>query len=143
MLNTLKVSLYLGSHLLWRLFKKGLGRKSPGLKDFLSFYKNDFIIPYRLEDKNPALERCLLCGLCDSLCPALKVDSGKKILGPSFFPMIARSVPAFLSSLPENFDEGCQGCQGCEAICPERVPIKKLILFMKSKQKPIPDGLTR
>ncbi|MBI2082713.1 MAG: hypothetical protein HYT76_04005 [Deltaproteobacteria bacterium] len=135
MLKSLHAYLNLGFHLTTMMMKRAVSFQPPALKQFLSFYKDDFILPYSLEDKDPSLARCILCGLCDSLCPALKTNSGKKILGPSFFPMIARSVPDFVPSLPEDFDEACQECRGCEAICPEKVPIRKVIAFIKNKKE--------
>lgn len=121
-------------HFALRLLKRLFFIRSAGLKEFVEFYRNDRIVTLSLTDKKLLTEsaRCISCGLCDSLCPALPKVSQEGFLGPSFLPHLSRSIPAFAGIAPLEFGE-CLGCRGCEAICPERVPIKKILEFMREK----------
>lgn len=119
----------LAAHLILRIGRRILFIKSPGLDQFLENYRPDRIVPYSAEAKRllSDFSRCISCGLCDALCPAVKKLSQEKFLGPSFISHAARSLPDFALA-PLDF-EACEGCRGCESICPERVPIKKVISF--------------
>ena len=125
-------------HVVFRIGRRISLRKSAGLDQFLQYYREDRIVPLTVEEKSalPAFSRCISCGLCDSLCPVVK-DSAP-LLGPSFIPHAARSIPDF-ASVPWDY-QACENCRGCESICPERVPIKKILSFMRSKtdgQRPL------
>ncbi len=125
---------FLGFHFFLRILKRIFFIQSPGLKDFVDFYKKDRISTLTRKDKNLIEEtsHCIGCGLCDSLCPAVGLLSRQTFLGPSFLPHLSRSIPDFAGVVPLDFD-ACNGCRGCESICPEHVPLKRIIEFMKSK----------
>ncbi len=134
---------FLGFHFILRMFKRLVFIKSAGLKDFFNFYREDRIVALSMEEKNllPAFGRCVSCGLCDSECPAIvEGQQGAQQAAPlrsSFLPHFSRSIPDFAAVLPENFISSfahCDECRGCEAICPERVPIRKILEFMESKR---------
>lgn len=114
----------LGGHFFLRLVKRVLFIRSPGLKEFSDYYRKDRIVSLKPSEKKLMTEagRCISCGLCDSLCP----------LHPSFLPHFSRSIPDFAGVVPLEFDE-CAGCRGCESICPERVPIREILNFMREK----------
>lgn len=129
---------HLGTHLVLRLLKRLFFIKSAGLKEFLGFYREDRIPPLTSEEKDLLFEvqRCVVCGLCDSLCPASKTTPREEFLGPSFLPHLCRSIPDFVGVLPPHV-KMCEGDPQCETICPQRVPIKKILEFMAEKEKAV------
>lgn len=118
------------SHLVQNLLERWVLRRRRGLTDFLHSYREDRIIPFTSEEKKllTLFSRCIQCGLCDSLCPVSGVTPG-----PSFLPMLARSVPNF-APLPLPL-ERCAGCPGCESICPTGVPLRQLVDFIRRKME--------
>lgn len=124
-LGTLHAAGNLALQLAFLATRKMLGKRTPGLREFLSFYRPDRIFPDTAEDKKLVnqFSRCIACGLCDSLCPF-----GAR---PSHLAFVARSVPDF-SAVSWNLD-ACGNCRGCEEICPTKVPIGKLMQFLKAK----------
>lgn len=116
-------------HLVSRIFKGLFFIRSPGLKDFLEFYRQDRILPYTTEDKEllPGASRCISCGLCDSFCPAFRIP-------PSMLPHFSRSIPDFAGNVPLD-SLLCEECRGCESVCPMKVPLKKIIQFMREKNR--------
>ncbi len=130
--KSLQAKVLLGGHFILRSLRRLFFMKSAGLPEFLRFYREDRLPSLTHEDKKllTGAHRCISCGLCDFLCPALL--QAKDFLGPSFFPHLSRSIPDFAGVVRLDLAE-CAGCRGCEAICPEKVPIKKIIGFMKEK----------
>lgn len=126
----------LGWHFFLRILKKIFFIKSPALRDFLAFYKEDKIAAMSLDEKNLLTEfgRCISCGLCDSFCPALGASGIG--LGPSHLPHVSRSIPDFVGTVATDF-EVCGGCHGCDQVCPVRVPIRKILEFMRTKNEEI------
>jgi ferredoxin len=131
MLKTIHSFLYLGYHLISRLLRQAALFPRPGLEAFLASYRGDRIFPMDLADKEPAFSRCIACGICDTVCPGITLYSQADFLGPSCLPHISRSIPDFTQSLPSDFDGPCQGCKRCEEVCPEKVPLKRMMTFMR------------
>ena len=132
--KALYAAAYLAFRVAIRIGRRLTLRKSPGLGSFLKNYLGDRVVPFTAEEHRllPSFSRCISCGLCDSLCPAVKTFSQDRFLGPSFVAHAARSIPDFAIA---PLDMGaCEGCRGCESICPERVPIKRIISFMRDKE---------
>lgn len=127
---------FLGYHFLLRILKRIFFVKSAGLKDFLEFYREDRIAAISREEKDlfPGFSRCVSCGLCDALCPAIAPLSQENYLGPSFLAHLSRSIPDFAGHVPLNFDH-CHNCHGCDSICPKRVPLREILEFIKNKSE--------
>ena len=135
MLKSLHAVINLGFHLLWRLLRRLCFKRSAGLNDFLSFYREDRIPPVSRGEKEliRLTSRCITCGLCDTRCPSLTSFDQSQFLGPSFWPHLSRSVPNFTAvSLPL---QGCEECGACEEVCPTKVPLLSLLEYIKEKSR--------
>ncbi len=132
----LMATAFLGAHFALRLGKRALFMKSAGLNDFLEFYKEDRIASISPEEKRQFHDfaKCITCGLCDALCPAIAQWDQRKLLGPSALAHLARSIPDFAGHLSLDL-QGCDSCRGCESICPEGVPIQDILRFLKTKSE--------
>ena len=126
----------LAYHFWAHLFRRLIGKKSPGLKEFLSFYADDHIVALTCEDKAElyAFSRCLQCGLCDSVCFGGSTARRRTVLDPSFLAgTLTRSMVDF-GAIDTDY-AFCEGCRGCESICPTAVPIRKAIGFIARKKQ--------
>lgn len=134
-MKTVYSILYIGTHLISRLIRRLFGIRSPGLKEFRSFYQADRILPYSKEEKILTREfsNCIQCGLCDLGCRALATFSQEIFLPPSFLSTLTRSIPDFSGLVETPYEELCGDIAASEALCPTKVPIRKMIEFLKRK----------
>lgn len=125
----IKAVAYLGLHIILHFLKKIFKIKQRHKKDFIQSYKADriFAITAHQRTEMPAYSRCYQCRLCDTVCPELATNP--KLLAPSYL------VGSFSRSLTDFYYYetvyDCLDCQKCEDICPQDVPIKEIIEFMK------------
>ncbi len=124
----------LGFYFARRLLKRLFFIRSPGLKEFVSFYREDRIATLTREEKDllTASSRCISCGLCEATCPP--ASKASLFLGPSFLPHLSRSIPDFSGAVILD-SKMCERCNGCETICPESVPLKRIFQFLEEKSK--------
>ena len=125
---------FLGVHFALRILKRITFLKSPNLKSFREFYAGDRLATYTLDEKKSLLDfgRCISCGLCDVLCPSIEASLKGHSLGVSFMSHVARSTTDFVGNIQLD-TKACEGCAGCESVCPERVPLRKVLNFIQSK----------
>lgn len=72
-------------------------------------------------------ERCIGCGLCNTLCPTLATAPRYVFGGPASLAARARSFPDFQNFAGYFLHESeCSGCHACESICPTGVPLRAL-----------------
>lgn len=123
---------YLGLNFVLHFFKRVLHINQRGKAEFLEAYRKDRIFSVSAEHRKnfPDYSSCIVCQLCDTVCPALP---GTATTTPSFI------VASFSRSLTDfhllNFDtNACTSCSHCEEVCPEDVPIKNILEFMNSGQ---------
>ncbi|MBI4196890.1 MAG: hypothetical protein HY539_03610 [Deltaproteobacteria bacterium] len=115
------------SNLAWNLIavllSHAFSKKKPALERFHACYNDDRILPYTLEDKEHRFSDCIACGLCDSL-----------FSGAASLPFLVRSIPNFIGNIPLNFNTN-EEYRRCEEICPRKVPLRKMINFIKRKNE--------
>lgn len=133
-LKKIKAIAFLGFHITLHFFKKIFKIKQRHKSDFIRAYKADriFAISPKYRSEMPDYSKCYQCKLCDTFCPELA--SNPELLAPSFI------VGSFSRSLPDFYyfqtDYQCNDCQKCEENCPQNVPVREIIEFMKEgKQK--------
>jgi len=128
-LKKIKAIAFLGLYFVLHIFKKIFKIKQRHKQDFLQSYKADRIFAISPERRRemPDYSKCYQCKLCDTVCPELNTKN--RLLAPSFI------VGSFSRSLTDFYyyetDYDCTDCQKCEDICPQDVPITKIIAFMK------------
>lgn len=114
--------------------RKLLPRRGPrGREAFEGYYGPDGVTALTPEELAalPSFEACLACSLCDAGCPEL-VEGRGAFVGPA---TLVRS----LSRDPTYFDlvEGalpCGDCRACEALCPTRVPIRRVLRYLADQR---------
>jgi succinate dehydrogenase/fumarate reductase-like Fe-S protein len=128
--------LNLAFHFWIRIAKRLLFIKSPGLKEFLSFYQGDRIVGFSKEEKKLLIDfsQCVNCSLCDASCPAMLELPRHQFPGPS---MLVKSYSRSAIDYPyvPLIQDYCGSCQSCESVCPERIPIKQVFHLIKKKQE--------
>ena len=94
-------------------------------------YKFTEFTPEDLEDLN-AFDNCINCGLCLSVCPVVRAVGVTRFPGPR---SLGISVPRAFDNLLEMRDIlfECTNCNACHEICPQKVPIKQIVLKLKNK----------
>lgn len=129
----LKALFYLGWHFFMHFIKKlpFFSSRLRGKKAFLSHYKNDHIFPISANERinMPNFHSCYNCRICDTVCP--QFDSTDSLSSPSYLVTgYSRSLTDYfhLKTIPLD----CQECNACESACPENVPIKEIISFVKN-----------
>lgn len=92
----------------------------------------------RLDDL--AIDNCLKCALCNTVCPVLAADPqypGPKRLGPEFERLRREGV-----STDTEWVEYCLGCHRCDLVCPHQVNASEMIARAKAThRKPLVRGL--
>jgi succinate dehydrogenase/fumarate reductase-like Fe-S protein len=128
-------------HVLWRIAVHFLGlpfrRRGAGLARFLSNYAPERLLPVESGDRArmAAFERCIGCGLCDTLCPALSRAPRHLHGGPSWLATTARSAVDFPSFAAQAGDAACADCRVCEGACPTGVPLRELADFVRRQAR--------
>ena len=124
----------LGKNYFRYLFRKHiLRKKSPGYDEFIEYYREDRIVPLSPEERERHMDysRCVVCELCDPVCPVLTVAGSSKFVGPmDIASCLSRDITEFgawrdpfLSTL----------CGACERVCPEGVPVVEMIVYLRRK----------
>lgn len=124
--------LNLAWNLVLHLCKRPFQSRGEGYRLFLENYAEEGLLPLSREDKDrlASYSRCVNCGLCDAVCPALIELPREKFPGPSYL------VTTLTRSLPEmrvadlDFSR-CESCRECERACPTRVPLQDAFQFIK------------
>ena len=82
------------------------------------------------------LANCINCGLCISVCPVVKAVGVSGFPGPR---SIGISVSRALNNLAEMVDilYKCSGCNACNEVCPQKVPIKEIVIKLKNKLRKV------
>lgn len=119
-LNKIKSLFFLGRHFALHCLKRILHLSRRNKKNFLLDYGPDriFAVSPEVRAVMPAFSHCIACRLCDLACPETT---------PSYF-------VAGVSRSPTDFhfltDVMCRNCSACEEVCPEHVPIRKILDFV-------------
>lgn len=126
----------LGWNFFLHLFKRYvLRKKSPSYDDFVENYKADYIAPFsQIERENlPFYQRCIVCGLCDPLCPSLNALGTHIFAGPMGISACLSRDPTQFSFVPDIFR--CVLCGACDEVCPEKVPVTEIVTYMRRKSQ--------
>lgn len=116
------------------LFRKPFSEQE-GKQRFIENYRQDGIVPLSPEERDrlPRFQRCLSCGLCDTVCENLHSAHRHLFNGPS-------DLASCLSRNPPDFDflahylqfwTRCGDCRRCESICPAGVPLRQIAEFVE------------
>jgi len=135
-LKAIYAFLNLALHFWIRIGKRLVFIKSPGLRDFLAFYREDGIVGLSREDKQKIMQfsHCIGCSLCDASCPGMLEFSRDQFPGPSMFVRsFSRSMIDY-SHVPLH-QEYCGSCESCESVCPTRIPIHQVYELIHKKQE--------
>jgi len=109
-------------------------RHSEGLERFLDIYLDERLLPYSRPDSElmRALEGCLNCGTCLSVCPVVGAGAGHPYPGPrTVGTSLSRSLPEFWAAA--DLAGFCTTCMACEEACPGDVPVYRAVLMMRAK----------
>lgn len=126
---------FLGSFFSLHVLKKIFRINQRGKKDFETAYANDRIFTISELQRSLMLEysQCYHCRICDTVCPHITDKPHRP--APSYIAgTFARSLTDF-DLFDEKFD--CGNCNECEKICPQNVPIKRVVGFIKEGKKKI------
>lgn len=126
----------LGKNYFLYLFRKHILRKqSPGYNEFIENYREDRIVPLTEaeRDRHPDYTKCIVCELCDPVCPVLAAVGSEKFAGPmDIASCLSRDLTEsgawrdpFLSTL----------CGACGRACPESVPVSDMIVYLRRKTR--------
>lgn len=105
-----------------------------GVERFLDVYRGTRYLPYRPADSDvqAALESCLGCGNCLSVCPVVGAIAEHPYPGPRTVGNgLSRSLPDFWTAA--DITGFCTTCMACEEACPGDVPVYRAILMMRAK----------
>ncbi len=129
-------ALYLLAWSLVRSIVDGILGRRRGFEQFQDNYAADRLPPVAPEERRelPLLSGCIACGLCD-VSEAARIASSLGAYAGAMDLALAssRSMPdydAALLSLSNTSDEAL--AQG-EAICPTRVPLRRIAAFIRAK----------
>ena len=123
-------------NLAWALLLHFLKKpfRTLGYAAFLNNFRADRLIPISQVDKSWLFKfsKCLNCGLCDVVCPALQQLPPGAFPGPSYLvTTLTRSTTDFWAvSIDLSL---CGGCQHCQSVCPNLVPVKEALEFIEAK----------
>lgn len=122
---------FLGYHFVKHSVRRLFGISRRDKSHFLKDYAPDGIFAVSGVERSamPDYSRCVMCRLCDVVCPEI---STKSLLAPSYL------VTGFSRSLTDyhRFSQGsfaCGDCRACEDVCPQNVPIRKIVEFMGAR----------
>ncbi|MCD6515791.1 MAG: (Fe-S)-binding protein [Candidatus Odinarchaeota archaeon] len=83
-----------------------------------------------------AFDNCINCGLCISVCPVVRVVGVERFPGPrSIGISISRALQNIIEMRDALFE--CTGCNACNEICPQKIPIKQIVIRLKDKLRKI------
>jgi glycerol-3-phosphate dehydrogenase subunit C len=80
-----------------------------------------------------AIDNCLKCSLCNTVCPVLAVHPqypGPKRLGPELERLRREGIPTDTEWL-----EYCLGCHRCDLVCPNQVNVSEMIAHAKAMHR--------
>jgi Fe-S oxidoreductase len=78
------------------------------------------------------LGRCLNCGICLTACPVLEATSFEIFAGPrSVATALSRVNPSFWNVKDVIYT--CTECGSCQEICPDKVPIPRIVDSLRAK----------
>jgi succinate dehydrogenase/fumarate reductase-like Fe-S protein len=129
-LQKIQALLFLGCHFVKHGVRRLFRISRRGRPHFLKDYAPDGIFAVSPSERRgmPDYSRCVMCRLCDGVCPEISVKSS--LLAPSYVVAgFARSLTDFHWFSRESFV--CRDCQACEDACPQHVPIRKMVEFME------------
>ena len=137
-LHKLKGDLFLGYRALlahpWRKFLDEDIRS--GKDKFLGNYAPEGLLPTSVEDRAVlhGASRCIHCGLCDAYDPALSQLPRSVYLGASQLAVsYSRAVPdvPHVAEIVARLEDAQM--QRAEAVCPTRVPLRDILLYLRRK----------
>ena len=108
----------------------------PARQTFLANYADDNLHPLSEQGRQqlPRFQRCICCGLCDSVCDNLRATHLHQLGGPSqLASCLSRSLPDYrlLGPVLELWSQ-CGDCRDCEAVCPSGMPLRELAAFIEA-----------
>jgi Fe-S oxidoreductase len=78
------------------------------------------------------LGKCLNCGVCLTACPVLEATSFEVFSGPrSMATTLSRVNPSYWNIRDVIYT--CTECGSCQEICPEKVPIPRIVSSLRAK----------
>lgn len=107
--------------------------KNVEAEEYISkFIKKNEILITRPEEISllERLEVCINCGTCTMHCPLLDLTNGE--LSPRKIAIeVSRTEPDWKNVRNVVYD--CTGCGKCEEVCPESVPIPRIVKIIRAK----------
>ena len=131
-----KSILVLGWQFFLHMFQKFiLRKKSPGYDDFIEFYRADRIVPMgeRDRERHPDFSKCVVCELCDPVCPVFNAAGSTRFAGPMDIASCLSRDLTESGAWPDPFLSTL--CGACESACPENVPVSEIIVHLRRKTR--------
>jgi succinate dehydrogenase/fumarate reductase-like Fe-S protein len=132
---TLGSLIRLGWHFVKRLMERLFDRR-PGLARFEEYYAEDRLRSLSAEESEAlaSFSRCTACGMCDATFSAYDRASRSELRGPSDLPLAyTRNLPDLdaARTFVAHLEKG--DLEALEAVCPARIPFRRLVRFVKDK----------
>ena len=118
-----------GLHMLRAMIPR---KKEDQAEKFRGYFRPDRITSFTAAEHRAILEfeSCTVCGICSAHCRVMARSAGK-FLGPEHIAASAsRSQPDFYADASSLYL--CAVCGQCEPDCPERVPVSRMAMHMRS-----------
>jgi succinate dehydrogenase/fumarate reductase-like Fe-S protein len=125
--------------LAWSLVRSvvdGLLDRRRGFEQFQANYAADRLPPLAPDERRvlPLLSGCIACGLCDVSEAAQIANSHGAYAGAMDLALASsRSMPDYDAALVSIANTSDAALEAGEAVCPTRVPLRKIAAFVRAK----------